>query len=86
MYVSPGPAGDPAGDPACSRGELTAVSQGSFYVTGQVDVNVANVGYQADSAATGALVWAFPQSSSSLFLCVMKAFNGQSGQNIPVII
>lgn len=79
VYVSPSPASE-----ACSRGEMTALSRGSFYVTGQVDVNVANVGYQADSAATGTLV--FPQSSSSLFLCVIKAFSGDAKLSSPLQI
>lgn len=61
--MSPSPASE-----ACGKGEIKAVAQGKFSITGQVEANIANVGYQADAAATGTLAWVFPEPSYSFFL------------------
>lgn len=68
-YISPSPASE-----ACSKGEIKAVSQGKFSITGQVEANIANIGYQADAAVTGTLAWVFPESSYSFFLFIFQFY------------
>lgn len=58
MYISPNPSNE-----ACSKGKITSVTQGKFYIPGRLEANIPNVGYQADSAVLGKLAWLFPESS-----------------------
>lgn len=67
MYISPNPSNE-----ACSKGKITPVTQGKFYIPGQLEANIPNVGYQADSAVLGKLAWLLPESSSFFPLCLNK--------------
>lgn len=59
MYFPPGPSNE-----ACAKGQITPVTQGKFYIPGEPEADVPNVGYQADSADPGRF---FPESYFFLF-------------------
>lgn len=48
MYIPPSPSNE-----ACTKGQITPVTQGKFYIPGDPQANVPNIGYQADSADPG---------------------------------
>lgn len=59
MYFPPSPSNE-----ACTKGQITPVTRGKFYITGEPEANVPNISYQADSVDPGKF---FPESSFYLF-------------------
>lgn len=61
MYFPPSPSNE-----ACTKGQITPVTQGKFYIPGEPEANVPSTGYQADSADPGKFF--VPASSFCLFV------------------
>lgn len=45
----------------CGKGNIKHIIHGKFYITGQLEANIPNVGYQSDSAVSGKMLEVFPE-------------------------
>lgn len=59
----------------CREGGIKPVIHGKFYIPGQLEANIPNVGYQADSAVPGKATWVIPllqTTNEALLFCEVQ--------------